>query len=63
MASFVAARKRVDAGLILTAVVLLVGIVALAAGFYSGDRRAFYGGLTVTVGGVLNGIRRLVLRV
>jgi hypothetical protein len=39
--------------------VLLVGIVVLAAGLFSGDRRAFYAGLLITLSGVLDGVRRL----
>jgi hypothetical protein len=55
-------QHRVGAGLIWTAAVLLVGIVVLAAGYYTGSRVAFYLGAVVTLAGVLSGIRLVVLR-
>jgi hypothetical protein len=41
--------------------VLLVGIIVLAAGHFTGSRIAFYAGLLVTLAGVLTGIQRLVI--
>jgi hypothetical protein len=55
-------QHRVGAGLVWTAVVLLVGIAVLAAGYYMGSRVAFYIGAVVTLSGVLTGIRQVVLR-
>ena len=45
-----------------TAVVLLLGIVILAAGHYSDNRVAFYAGMLATLAGVLMGIQQLLLR-
>jgi uncharacterized membrane protein HdeD (DUF308 family) len=41
--------------------VLLLGIVGLATGFFSGSKIAFYAGVLVTLTGVLTGIQRLVV--
>ncbi len=41
--------------------VLLVGIVVLAAGHFSGNRLAFYAGVLVTLAGVLTGIQEVVV--
>ena len=54
-------RSRVDRGLITVALVLLVGIVVLAAARISGNRVAFYAGMLVILIGVLTGIQRLIV--
>lgn len=54
-------QHRVGAGLVWTAVVLLLGIVILAAGHYADNRVAFYAGMLVTLAGVLTGIWQLLL--
>lgn len=56
------AESRFDARMLSIGVVMLVGIVALGAGAFSGNRVAFYTGLLVTVAGVLSGVVRLVIR-
>jgi hypothetical protein len=53
-------RSQVAKGLIVIASVLLVGIVVLAAGHFSGNRIAFYAGVFVTLAGVLTGIQQVV---
>jgi uncharacterized membrane protein HdeD (DUF308 family) len=42
--------------------VLLVGIVVLAAGHFSGNRIAFYAGVLVTLTGVVTGIQRIIVQ-
>ena len=53
-------QSQVAKGLIVIASVLLVGIVVLAAGHFSGNRIAFYAGALVTLAGVLMGIQQVV---
>jgi uncharacterized membrane protein HdeD (DUF308 family) len=55
-------HTRVGTGLIWISVVLLVGILVLAAGYFTGNRLAFYAGTLVTLAGVFTGIQRLFLR-
>jgi hypothetical protein len=54
-------RIQVDGGMIIIASVLLLGIVVLAAGCFTGGRIALYAGLLVTLAGVLTGVQRLVV--
>ncbi len=54
-------RKQAGKGLLITALVLLAGIVVLAVGYFSGNRVAFYAGLLITLAGVLIGIQQLVV--
>jgi hypothetical protein len=54
-------QNRVDRGLITVAVVLLVGVVVLAAARVSGNRVAFYAGMLVILIGVLTGIQRIIV--
>lgn len=56
------AHTKVDTGLVWISAVLLVGILALAVGHFTGNRLAFYAGLLVTLAGVFTGIQRLLLR-
>jgi len=42
--------------------VLLLGIVVLAAGYFTGNRIAFYAGVLVTLAGVSAGIQRLIVQ-
>ena len=42
------------------ATVLLLGIVVLAAGHFSGNRILFFAGLLTTLAGVFTGIRELI---
>ena len=55
-------QSRVDKGMIGLASVLLLGIVVLAAGHFSGNRIAFYVGVLVTLMGVSIGIQRLIVQ-
>ena len=55
-------QDRVGKGLIVMACVLLLGIVVLAVGHFSGNRIAFYAGLLVILAGVITGIQQLVVR-
>jgi hypothetical protein len=55
-------QSRVDRGWITVALVLLVGVVVLAAARISGNRVAFYAGMLVILIGVLTGIQRLIVR-
>jgi len=55
-------RAHVDMGLIVIASVMLLGIVILAAGYFTGNRIAFYAGALVTLAGVFTGIQRLVVQ-
>jgi len=52
-------QSQVDKGMISIASVLLLGIVVLAAGHFSGNRIALYAGVLVTLTGVFTGIQRL----
>ena len=54
-------QKPVDTGMIIIASVLLLGIVLLATGFFSGNKIAFYVGILITLAGVLTGIQRLIV--
>ena len=54
------AQSRVDGGMIIVASVLLLGIVVLAVGHFTGNRIAFYAGVLVTLAGVFTGIQRLM---
>ena len=54
------ALAPVPRGLIITAWVLLMGVLALALGYDSGNRIAFWAGVSVTLAGVLSGIQRLI---
>jgi hypothetical protein len=54
-------HTKVDTGLIWISVVLLVGILLVAAGHFTGNRLAFYAGTLVTLAGVFTGIQRLFL--
>ena len=51
-----------DKGLIWIASVLLLGIVVLAVGYFTGNRIAFYVGILVTLAGVFTGIQQIVVR-
>lgn len=51
----------VDPRLLRTAMVLLVGVLLLATGQFQGSKLAFYGGLLLTVAGVLRGVLQLVV--
>jgi uncharacterized membrane protein HdeD (DUF308 family) len=53
-------RTRLAGGPIATAFLLLAGILLIASGFFSGTRISFYAGLTITLLGIFNGIRRIV---
>jgi hypothetical membrane protein len=53
-------RGRMSGGWIWTTTVLLIGVVVLAAGYYSRQRIVFYGGLFLTLAGVLTGIQKLI---
>jgi uncharacterized membrane protein HdeD (DUF308 family) len=55
-------ESQVDKGMISIASVLLVGIVVLAAGHFSGNRIAFYAGVLVTLTGVFTGIQRIIVQ-
>jgi hypothetical protein len=55
-------HSQFDKGLISIASVLLLGIVVLAAGHFSGNRITFYAGVFVTLAGVLAGIQRLIVQ-
>jgi hypothetical protein len=55
-------QSQVDKGMISIASVLLLGIVVLAAGHFSGNRIAFYAGVLVTLTGVSAGIQRLIVQ-
>ncbi len=55
-------QSQVAKGLIVIAFVLLVGVVVLAVGHFSGNRIAFYAGVFITLAGVLTGIQQLVAR-
>lgn len=52
-------RSRIDKGSVAIAVVLLVGVVVLAAGHFLGNRIAFYAGAVIILAGVLTGMQRL----
>ena len=54
-------QKPVDKGMIIIALVLLLGIALLAIGFFSGNKIAFYVGILITLAGVLTGIQRLIV--
>jgi hypothetical protein len=47
--------------LIAVAVVLLAGIVVVAAGWFGGNNTALYAGLLITLAGVLTGIQQLLV--
>jgi protein-S-isoprenylcysteine O-methyltransferase Ste14 len=53
-------QGKVSTGFIVTAVVLLLGIVVLAVGHFSCNRPAFYAGLLITVAGALVGIQQFI---
>jgi hypothetical protein len=46
--------------MIIIASVLLLGVVILAAGYFTGNRISFYAGVLVTLAGVLTGIQRVI---
>jgi len=50
----------VDKGMLIIASVLLLGIVVLAVGHFTGNRIAFYAGLLTTLAGVLSGVHRRI---
>lgn len=52
----------VGKGWIGIASVLLLGVIALAGGYFTANRVAFYAGLLVTLAGVMLGILQLVVR-
>ncbi len=54
--------QRVTRGLLSLAVVLLIGVLLIAYGYYHPSRIALYAGSLLTVGGVIAGIIRLVAR-
>jgi len=55
-------ERQVDKWMISIAVVLLLGIVVLAAGFFRGNKSALYAGVLVTLTGVGMGIQRLIVQ-
>ena len=55
-------ESQVDRWMISIAVVLLLGIVVLAAGFFKGNKSALYAGVLVTLTGVGMGVHRLIVQ-
>jgi hypothetical protein len=55
-------QSQVDKGMIIIASVLLLDIVVLAAGHFTGNRIAFYAGVLVTLTGIFTGIQRLIVQ-
>ncbi len=55
-------QSPVDKGMISIASVLLLGIVVLAAGYFSGHRVPFYAGVLITLSGIITGIQRLIVQ-
>jgi len=51
-----------DGGGVVIASVLLVGVALLGYGFFTNGRLWFWAGLFVALGGVINGVLRLVIR-
>ena len=54
-------ERQVDKRMIGIAVVLLLGIIVLAVGFFRGNKIALYAGVLVTLTGVGTGIQRLIV--
>jgi hypothetical protein len=55
-------RRNATRGEIGVAVVLLLGVLALAYGYFQQSKIGFYGGLVVTAAGVLISVLRIVMR-
>ena len=60
MAVFQQSGNQTGMGIIAMALVCLVGIIVLSAGYFSGNRIALYAGLLITLAGVLTGIVQIV---
>ena len=56
------AGHTVDPKLLGTAIALLIGVLLLATGHFQGSKLAFYGGLLLTIAGVLRGALQLVVQ-
>ena len=52
--------ERITRSQVGLAAVLLVGVLAIAYGFFHPSKIAFYAGLFLTVGGVITGVVRIV---
>jgi len=55
-------REKVTAKYVVIAVVLLLGIMVLAYGYFYGSKIGLYVGLFLTAAGVLVGILQMVIR-
>jgi len=55
-------QNPVPRGHIVLAIVLFIGVLILAFGYYQQNRIGFYLGLFVIIAGVLNGIVHIILR-
>jgi len=55
-------QHRIGLDFIPIAMVLLAGVVVLAAGYIPSNRIALYAGVFITLAGVLAGIRQLCMR-
>ena len=55
-------RKKVTAKYVAIAVVLLLGIMVLAYGYFNESKIGLYVGLLVTAAGVLVGVLQMVIR-
>jgi drug/metabolite transporter (DMT)-like permease len=48
-----AIRRRFSGRTVLAAIAMMIGVVAMAYGYYEGNNLFLYGGLILTLGGVL----------
>ena len=55
-------RKKIPAKYVVIAVVLLLGIMVLAYGYFNESKIGLYVGLLVTAAGVLVGVLQMVIR-
>jgi len=46
-------RRRFSGRTVLAAIAMMIGVVAIAYGYYEGNNLFLYGGLILTLGGVL----------